>query len=78
MPYMHAYPSQTCDTDYYYKEGKLLTEYEPGSCCVLAPGNIAWKSDLEALRALARGASAHCTLNAVVAKYLINRRPEAG
>ena len=77
MPYMHAYPTDACETNYYFKDGKLLAKYEPGSSCVLAPADTAWKSDLEALRMLSRGISAHCTLNAVVAKYLINEKREA-
>lgn len=77
MPYMRAYPSEACDASYYSKNGKLLTRYEQGSSCVLSAGDIAWQSDLEALRTLSRGSCAHCTLNAVVAKYLINQEPEA-
>jgi nucleoside-diphosphate kinase len=74
MPYMQAYPTVSSQEHYYYREGKLATAYEPGSRCILAPGETAWASDLEALRLLAQGKAAACTLDAVVAKYLINER----
>ena len=76
MPYMRAYPTQTCDTHYYIKDGTLLTSHEPGGCCLLAPGDTAWESDLEALGMLLQGGCSHCTLNAVVAKYFINEQQE--
>lgn len=75
MPYMRVYPTETCDASYFYKDGKLLTKFEPGSLLVLGPGETGWKSDIEALRLLAEGKPAACTLNAVVAKYLINQEP---
>jgi nucleoside-diphosphate kinase len=72
-PFMHIYPTQVNDTFYYVKDNKLhMNHDEPGSICFLAPGNIAWKSDLEALRLLSLGRSASCSLEAVVAKHLIN------
>jgi len=76
MPYMRAYATEVCDVHYYFKAGRLLTEYEPGSKCLAAPGDTVWKSDLDALRAMLAGAPASCTLDAVVAKYLINENPE--
>jgi nucleoside-diphosphate kinase len=76
MPYMHAYPTETCDEHYYFKDGKLFTRHQPGSTCLLAPGDTAWASDLETLRRLDRGESAACTLDAVAAKYLINEKRE--
>jgi nucleoside-diphosphate kinase len=77
MPYMRIYATESSDTHYYYKAGKLLTAYEPASNCVCAPGDTVWKSDWEALHALERGAPAEITLDAVVAKYLINEGPTA-
>jgi nucleoside-diphosphate kinase len=76
MPYMRAYPTEVSDAHYYFKSGKLLTSYEPGSKCLFTPGDTVWKSDLDALRALLRGEKAECTLDAVVAKHLINENPE--
>jgi nucleoside-diphosphate kinase len=71
-PSMRIYESMVSDEHYYYKEGRLFTSYEPGSVCLLAPGNVAWRSDIEALRLLAAGRTASCSLEAVAAKYLIN------
>jgi len=77
MPYMRAYPAEHCDDHYYFLNGKVSATQEPGSRCILAPGNLAWRSDLEALRLLSRGAKAPCPADAVVAKYLINEKEEA-
>jgi nucleoside-diphosphate kinase len=72
MPYMRVYPVEVSDAHYYYRADKVLTAYEPGSKCLCAPGDTMWKSDLDAIRLLLRGVPAPCTLDAVVAKYLIN------
>ncbi|MCC6445604.1 MAG: nucleoside-diphosphate kinase [Armatimonadetes bacterium] len=77
MPYMQAYPTETCDQHYYLKDGRLLDRYEPHSVCLVAPGDTAWKSDLEALRRLYREEPAGCALEAVIAKYLINEARES-
>ena len=53
-PSMRAYPAEVSDDHYYYKDGKLLTTHEPGSTFLLAPGKVAWSSDLETLRLLSR------------------------
>ncbi len=76
MPYMHAFPTSHCDVHYYYKDGALFTEHVPGSTCLLAPGDTAWSSDLEALSMISRGLTAGQTLNSVAAKYLINEKRE--
>lgn len=77
MPYMRPYATEPCDGHYYFRGGKVLNTQEPNSTCLLAPGQTAWKSDLEALRALSGGLPSPCTLGAVVAKYLINEGQEA-
>ena len=69
---MHACPSEKCGEYYYYKDNKLYMKREPGTVCFLVPDDIGWKSDLETLRQLSRGEAASCSLEAVVAKYLIN------
>jgi nucleoside-diphosphate kinase len=75
-PGMQSYPVTVSDAHYYFKDGELLTKYEPGSKFLLAPGKVAWSSDLEALRLLSKGDPAPCTLKSVAAKYLINERQE--
>ena len=75
-PSMHSYPVEVCESYFYAKDGKLLTDHEDGSVCFLSPGKIVWKSDMEALGLLLKGEQAHCNLEAVVAKYLINREQE--
>ena len=77
MPYMRAYPTESCDAHYYFQGGKLFTQFVPGSTCLLAPGDTAWKSDLEALRLISAGKPAASSLDCVAAKYLINEKPEA-
>ena len=72
-PSMRAYTVEEVGKDhYYYKDDKLYTKYQPGSKCILAPGDIAWKSDMDALRLIRDGKEALCTLECVAAKYLIN------
>ena len=75
-PFMHAYPTVVSQDHYYYRDGKLFTTYEPGSFCLIAPGNLVWQSDMEVLRALIQGKPAAASLASVVAKYLINTSKE--
>lgn len=72
-PLMRAYPTEICDTHYYYKDGRLYDTYMPESLFLLAPGDVVWKTDLDILQSHARGEPAKGRLNTVVAKYLINR-----
>jgi nucleoside-diphosphate kinase len=72
-PLMRAYPTEICRTHYYYKAGRLYDTYEPDSLFLLAPGDEAWKTDLEILDSYARNKPTQHRLNTVVAKYLINR-----
>ena len=71
-PAMRVYATEASDGHFYYNGGKLFTTHEQGSVCLLAPGNVAWKTDLEALRLLADGKQTPVALEAVAAKYLIN------
>jgi nucleoside-diphosphate kinase len=75
-PSMRYYETEVNESFYYLKDGKLLTEHDAGSRCFLAPGSITWKSDLDALRLIAQGQEAKCSLEAIVAKYLINDKQE--
>jgi nucleoside-diphosphate kinase len=72
-PLMRAYPTEICATHYYYKDGRLYGTYEPESSLLLAPGDVVWKTDLEILQSYARNKPVKGKLNAVVAKYLINK-----
>jgi nucleoside-diphosphate kinase len=73
-PAMHAYPTEISDGHYYFKEGSLAAKHEPGSVCLLSPGDLAWQSDLHALQLLLQGLPAPCSLGTVAAKHLINNR----
>ncbi len=75
-PLMRVYPTEVNDAFYFYRDSRLFLNHEPGSRCFLAPGNTAWKSDIEALSLLSQGKEAPCSLEAVVAKYLINEQQE--
>ena len=70
---MRGYPTEVCETHYYYKDGQLYNTYEPESIFLLAPGDVAWKSDLDILRQQTQGKPSDGKLSKVVAKYLINR-----
>ena len=71
-PPMHAYPVSLSDDHFYYHEGELFTEYARGRICLFAPGDSVWTSDIEALHAISGGKAAHCSLETVAAKYLVN------
>ncbi len=71
-PMMHAYPTEISDAYYCFKDSQLYTSHKPDSICLLTPGDVAWKSDLETLRQLSRGVPADSSLEYVAAKYLIN------
>lgn len=75
-PYMRIYATQQSDEHYYYKDEQLSTTYVPGSVCILAPGDTAWESDLNALQLILQGQPAPCSLQTVVAKYLANELRE--
>jgi nucleoside-diphosphate kinase len=75
-PLMRAYPTEICQVHYYYKNGQLYGTYEPQSLFLLAPGDVAWKTDLDILQNHARKEPAQGRLNTVVAKYLINRNSQ--
>jgi nucleoside-diphosphate kinase len=70
---MRAYPTEICQTHYYFKEGKLSSQDEPDSIFLLAPGEEVWKSDLAILESHAQGKPCPSSVNTVAAKYLINR-----
>lgn len=71
-PLMRVYESIPSDSHFYFKDGQLTTSYEDGSICLVAPGDIVWKSDLEAMHAIIEGKPSPVSIQAVAAKYLIN------
>jgi nucleoside-diphosphate kinase len=71
-PFMHAYPAEISNEHYYYSKGVLQTTYAPGSICLIAPGNLVWKTDAETLRLYLKGKKAKTSLESIIAKYLIN------
>jgi len=73
-PAIRAFPTVHSEACFYYKDGRLFENYEPGTVCVLAPGDVAWESDLNTLKAFAEGIPTDSSLQGVVAKYLLNRK----
>jgi len=76
MPSMQGWPTEFCQEYYYLKDGELATTHESSSTCLLAPGTLAWESDLDALRAISRGETPQSGLNTVATKYFINTEQE--
>jgi len=71
-PAMQAYPTEISDQHYYFKNGKLSNDYIPGSICLFAPGDLVWKTDIDALRHHSQGTPSKVSISSVAAKYLIN------
>lgn len=71
-PHMRIYPTRQSEKFFFYKDNSLITEHRPGSACLLAPGDVAWESDLDALTLIGQGKPASCSLKGVAAKYLVN------
>ncbi|MBD3271126.1 MAG: hypothetical protein GF384_01145 [Elusimicrobia bacterium] len=74
-PFMRAFPVKQCTEHYYYKDDKVFTSFKPGSICVFAPGDVVWSSDFAALKLIYRKKKAPCSLNTIIAKYMVNRNP---
>jgi len=71
-PSMRVYAIRKIDGHFYYHHGKLLTAFQEGSHCLIAPGDEAWESDMQALDLIQQGQESPTTLQAVAAKYLVN------
>ena len=72
MPFMRIFPITVCERLYYLRGNQIQNNYEPGSICLLAPGDIAWESDLKLLEAIQKGEEPPEKVWIVAAKYLIN------
>ena len=62
-PFMRSYITEVNKEEhYYFKEGNLYMKHEPGSVCLIAPGDVVWKSDFDTLRSLKQGLTAASSL----------------
>ena len=75
-PAMHPYPTATSSEHFYFRDGKLFADYAHGRICVVAPGDLTWKTALDVLQSILKGEKSALTVEAVVAKYLINEQAE--
>jgi len=71
-PFMRIYPTEVCGEHFYFRDDALFTTHAPDSVCLFAPGDTAWKSDMEAIHAIRQGQPPKYPLASVAAKYLIN------
>ncbi len=72
MPFMRIYPTDYAEEHYYLSPEGLTASWKPGYRCVIAAGDLVWKSDLEALHLWRQGKPTPISLDTVIAKYLIN------
>ena len=77
-PHMRIYPVRKSQEHYYFTESGLSSEYIPDSICLVAPGDVVWETDLQALEAIAAGKPAALSLQSVAAKYLTNMTIDEG
>lgn len=75
-PTVRSFPTEASKGYYYCKNNTISSKYTTGSFCFIAPGDIVWKSDMKVLRQLKEGKKLDYSVNAVIAKYLINREIE--
>ena len=71
-PRLHIFDTMISDEHYYYKDGKLSNQYIKGSICLVAPGDLVWKTDLEALSNHIQNKPSEIPINSVAAKYMIH------
>lgn len=78
-PLMRTYETEICDTSFHVvgQPPRLGDVRARDAICLLGPGELIWKSDLETLHGIRNGTTPPERLGAVAAKYLINRLPEA-
>lgn len=72
-PFMRSFPTEINREDhYYFKDGKLSMMRDMDSVCLIAPGDVVWKSDFDTLSSLRQGTPVISSVGAIAAKYLIN------
>jgi nucleoside-diphosphate kinase len=69
---LRIYATEIAEDHYYYDAGKLCNSYVKGCVCLIAPGDIVWKSDIEVFRVISKGEKAAVSLEYVAAKYMLN------
>lgn len=75
-PSMRVFATGKSDTHYYYRDGRVFTTHKPESICLVAPGDVVWDTDLQALELIQQGQTAPLTIGAIAAKYLTNLTEE--
>ncbi|MBN1364333.1 MAG: nucleoside-diphosphate kinase [Syntrophaceae bacterium] len=75
-PIMRDIPTVTSKYCYYYKNNSISAQYLRRSFCFISPGDIVWRSDMKVINQLTNGKKPSYSINAVIAKYLINREIE--
>jgi nucleoside-diphosphate kinase len=71
-PTLHRFDTVISEDHYYYKDGILFNKYTAGTICLIAPGDLVWKTDLQALKLHSQNAPSAVSINTVAAKYLIH------
>ncbi len=71
-PMLRSYPAEMCKKHYYINNGLLSDEYSDHAVCLVAPGDVVWKSDLDSLEVLLQKKTAAVALESIAAKYLVN------
>jgi len=71
-PSMRIYPTVCSTEHFYFKDNRLGTTHEPGTVCLVAPGDSVWQSDYEILESTLQADGVSDAIGLVAAKYLIN------
>jgi len=71
-PSMRTFAISISEKQYFYKDGRLFFTPESGNICLVSPGDVVWKSDLDALELLSKGQKANLSIESIAAKYFIN------
>jgi nucleoside-diphosphate kinase len=74
VPGMRHFPTSEATEHFYFLNDQVYTCHKPHSTCLIAPGDVAWNSDLEILEASVGRKNPQVPLRCVVAKYILNDR----